>query len=334
MASRPEVLIRTSERTSFKRCRQSWHWAYNDKLKPHYDAPALRFGTLIHKALELRYPPGVRRGPHPTATFRKLYEEELQEAGKMGFRDEDGNWQDMGELGEVMLDGFIKRYDEEDKQYKVLAAEQVFMIPCSVMVAGERKRFGYVGTIDVTMQDRSNGRIFFRDYKTAKSISTGHLALDEQAGAYWTYGPKWLQTQGILKADQTISHIQYIFLRKAKPDAREKNGAGQYLNKDGTVSKNQPPPLFQTEIVYRDDADRRSVHQRVLNEVSEIMQVRSGDLAVYKNPGPFTCSMCAYKDMCELHESNQDWEAMRDATMQQWLPYEAHDLDPKDGFRG
>ena len=42
--------LRTSERTTFKRCLWQWDRNYNDRLRPIREAPALRFGTLIHKA--------------------------------------------------------------------------------------------------------------------------------------------------------------------------------------------------------------------------------------------------------------------------------------------
>lgn len=327
------LLVRTSERSSFKRCRQQWDFGYNQCIKPNVEAPALRFGTLVHAALEARYPKGLRRGPHPAGVFEQLYEEELETAEAMGFKDDDGKWHDMAELGVAMLNGFVDRYHEEDKQYRVLAPEQVFQVP----VKRGKLKFTYVGTIDLVLQDRTNKKIFFRDYKTCAAIGEGqHLALDEQAGAYWTYGPKWLTEKGLLSAGQVekLSYIEYIFLAKKLPDERPVNELGQALNQDGKVSKQQPAPRFDKKIVYRSDINRRNVHERVLNEVAEMQAVRHGELAVYINPGgapPLNnCQFCGYRDLCELKEDGADWESMRDMTMKTWEPYAAHDLDPKD----
>lgn len=312
----PRTLVRTSERSQFKRCRQAWWWAYVDHLKPATAAPALRFGGLVHAALAERYPPGVKRGPHPARTFERLYQQELETATAFGFRDEDGTWQSAGELGVAMLEGFVDTYGK-DEQYRVVATEQTFQV-------GYRG-FLYVGTFDGVWQDRSNKRILFKEWKTSADNRTRHLALDEQAGAYWTFGPPWLRRQGILEPGQELTGILYTFLRKAKPDDRPRNAAGLYLNKDGSVSKVQPPPLFHREWVYRDAGDRRSVRERVLAEVTEMRMVRRGRLAVYKNPNQFNCAGCGFRDICELHETGADWEAVAKATMVPWGPYDAHD---------
>ena len=312
----PRTLVRTSERTQFKRCRQAWWWSYVDHLKPMTAAPALRFGGLVHQALAERYPPGLKRGPHPARTFERLYELELQEATAFGFRDEDGKWQDAAALGVAMLEGFVDEYGT-DEQYRVIATEQTFQVGFRGLV--------YVGTFDGVWQDRSNRRVLFKEWKTSADNRTRHLALDEQAGAYWTFGPPWLKRKGILKPKQERSGILYTFLRKAMPDDRPRNADGLCLNKDGSVSKVQPPPLFHREWVYRDAGDRRSVMERVLAEATEMRMVRRGRLQVYKNPNQFNCGGCGFRDPCELHETQADWPALMKAAFVSWEPYGAHD---------
>jgi RecB family exonuclease len=318
------ILLRTSERSAFKRCRQHWWWAYEDHLKPKVEKPALRFGTLIHKALETRYPKGIKRGPHPAIAFAQLYEEQLKELDKFGFKDEDGVWTEAAGMGEAMLNGYIDKYGDDD-EFEVLATEQTFGVP--VYNAAGRLMFSYVGTLDGIWRSRANKRIVINDYKTATSISTAHLPLDEQAGAYWRFGVEWMVLNGILQPNQQPERIMFNFLRKAMPDQRPTNAAGNYLNQDGTISKKQPPPYFHREYVYRDAADLRNVALRAYQEAREHALVRSGKLAVYKNPGPFTCMGCGFKDMCELHEAGADWESYRDMTMTEWDPYDAHEIE-------
>lgn len=326
-------LLRTSERTTFKRCRQQWHWNFNDKLKPREESAPLKFGDLVHQALAAYYKPGVKRGPHPAKTFERLFEERREDEYAEGFRDEDGDWHKAGDLGVSMLERYVETYGEKDKQYKVLGSEQIFFVPLKVYIPGYGTvRFRYVGTVDGIWQDRSNKDIFIPEHKTTKAIATDALAMDEQAGAYWTYLPKWAQKAGILKPGQMPTHIMYNFLRKWAPDpAYTYDALGRKLNKDGSVSKQQAAPTFKRWPVYRDEADRRNQHLRVLNEFTEMFLIRHGDPThnVYKNPGPLfmpNCRGCGYRDMCELHETGNDWEAMRDATMTTWEPYAAHEL--------
>jgi hypothetical protein len=264
--------------------------------------------------------------------FAQLYDEDAKTARRdLGFRDEDNVWHDAAELGYAMLTGYVDKYGEDD-QYEVIASEQVFKIDIGTLTDGDP--ITYVGTLDGVWRDRTNKRIVFVDYKTAKTIDLRHLPLDEQAGAYWTFGPAWLRKKGILGRDQDISHIMYTFLRKAKPDSRPTNAAGNALNKDGSVSKVQPSPLFERVNVYRDEYDKVSVRQRVLAEVGDMDHVLRNQRLAYKNPGKFTCGMgCAFAGMCEIHETGGDWPAIRDSDFTTWDPYETYGLDPKELMR-
>lgn len=357
------LLLRNSERQTFKRCRRQWRWAYVDRLKPKAEAPALRFGDLIHRSLADYYVPGTKRGDHPALTFERLYEEQLDEAATFGFRDEDDSWHSAAEMGVAMLEGYVDEFEEAESVYSVICSERPFRAP--VRVGGQKVYV--VGTIDGVWRDRSTKKILFKEFKTARTIALDGLPLDEQAGTYWTYGPAALRREKILKPSDEPVGVLYTFLRKALPDPRPRNPFGQYLNqptveeiasalrergiepgrakKDdlvsraeiagidvgqlGSVSKVQPSPLFHRELVHRDEPERTRMHARVLAEIEDMLYVREDlDVRAYKNPGPLhapNCRFCAFRDMCELEEVGADWEAMRDGTMVAWDPYDAHE---------
>lgn len=367
------MLIRNSERQSFKRCRQQWRWAYVDGLTPNVAAPALRFGDLIHQALAAHFLPGVRRGPHPAETFAKLYEAQLDEAAKFGFRDDDEKWHEASGVGDAMLRGYVEEFGAADSEYKVISSERTFQWPVKIGRERDGKTIHIVGTLDGVWQHRQTKDIIFKEFKTAASINPDGLAMDEQAGVYWTYGPAVLRKEGIMKKGQQPVGVLYTFLRKAVPDARPKNELGQCLNQPsvddllqglldagkphvgkktkaeviataekakldwqawGEVSKSQPAPLFHRQFVYRDQAERTRMHNRIIAEARDMIAVRAdvsdGDgESAYKNPGPLhmpNCRGCAFRDMCELHETGSDWEAMRDGTMKTWDPYDSHHI--------
>lgn len=319
--ARDHVLLRTTERATYKRCRQKWEWAYLDRLIPRTPANALRFGSLVHEALAAYYVPGRKRGPHPAKTFKRLYRKQLETASEFGMRDVDEEWVDAQTLGTTMLTEYIDTYGD-DSSLEIIAPEMPFEI--DVMDKQGAYLVTYVGTFDAVMRNLHTKEIGLFEHKTAKTISTDHLPLDEQAGSYWCFAPEWLRAQGILKPNQNFDFILYNFLRKAMPDVRPQNDLGQRLNKDGSVSKVQPLPLFHREIVYRDDADRATMLQRVRMEAWEMQQVRAGKLPVYKNPTQQCSWDCAFFDMCELHETGADWEESRRQLMKQWDPYEDH----------
>lgn len=319
-------MLRTSERSSFKKCRQQWWWSYVDQLKPRHERTALAFGTLAHRVLELRYKKGRKRGPHPAKIAKKVWAEYLA-AGGEEFTLRIGN--DDIDAGEFLVHMFENYYDEygDDERYEVIASEHTFAVDVFHPKSG-KFLFTYVGTIDGVWRDLHTDKIVFAEHKTGAGLDPfgAPIYLDEQQAAYWAYGPIWLEHQGILKPGEKIDHVLYNRLRKGKRDERPRNEQGHYLNQNGTVSKNQGTPLFKREIVLRTEAERAKTMRRVLNEFREMQMVKSGRLAVYKSPDRH-CGYCSFRDMCEVEESGEDWEALRDGTMKIWNPYDDHEME-------
>lgn len=224
-------LLRTSERSTWKTCRWRWWHAYVLRLKPATEAPALRFGSLIHEALAVYYKKGAKRGTHPAITFAKLYAAELKEREAMGFREED-EWIDAATMGEAMLNGYVDRYGADDR-WSVLAVEHPFQVPVMHPRTG-KVWFHYTGVVDLCVRDRSNGFTGLVDHKTTSSDPTAfleQLGLDEQVGAYWRYGRQALYDSRLLRQDKELNGIVFNFLKKKLPDTRPQNAEGQYLNK-------------------------------------------------------------------------------------------------------
>lgn len=326
--------LRTSERTTLKACEFRWWLTYEQKLQPITAAPALRFGSLIHGALAAYYKVGTTRGPHPAKTFRKLYAKELAESSKMGWRDEEGTWQDAAELGEAMMNNYIDEYGADD-QWEVLATELPFSV--TVYRPDGTSWFNYVGVLDGAWRNRSNKRIWIPDHKTTAGIggSVDHphippyLQMDDQAGAYWSFGVEYLVYKEFLRQSQKLAGMLYNFMRKAKPDERPyklHKGHKLFLNKDNSISKTQPSPYFARFPIMRDEYDRNQVRQRTDEEFRRIELLRSGELTPTKSPGMFTCPSCSVRDICELHETGNDWESMLTSTMRPWDPYAQHEI--------
>lgn len=323
------LVIRTSERKTWTRCRQQWWWAYREHLTPRVQKPALRFGDLVHQALAAYYIPSksrtrVVRGPHPVKNFLAAYDRQLQEFQDFGMYADD-EWIDARVLGEEMLTNYIDEYGA-DKRYRIVQPEADFQV--DLYTEYEEYICTYVGTCDAIVEDLSTGLYGLFEHKTAAAINTAHLTLDEQAGSYWAILPDLIEERLLGKMD----FILYNFLRKGSKDDRPVNELGQHLNKDGTVSKRQPPPLFKREIVRRTEIERRNTLERIDAQAEEIAWVDEGSLKVYKNPTRDCSWDCDFFDMCELHEMGADWEGYRDVAMVKWDPYQAHNeaLGEKD----
>lgn len=331
--SEETIFLRTSERVTYTRCKQKWWWEFIERLKPISVANPLRFGDLVHQALAAFYRPGsphkVKRGPKPHLTFKKLYQKQLEEHSEFGQKTEDEEWVNALDLGIEMLKNYVERYGLDDR-YEVVAPEVSFEI--DIFDEDEEYVCTYAGTFDAVVRDTQTNEIGLLEHKTAKSISTGFLTMDEQAGSYWAYAEDYLREKKVLKPKQHLDFILYNYLRKGKKDDRHQNNKGQYLNKDGSVSKQQGTPLFHREIIYRTQDNRRNTMLRVIDQAREMKMVRDGDLPVYKSiingcSGMFGCN---FRDFCEVQEAGGDWESLRDATMTKWDPYKDHEFKEEE----
>jgi hypothetical protein len=306
------LYLSVSQRTSYKRCRWQWSWRYKRGLEPKTSHPALRFGSLVHKALEARYPVGTKRGPHPAKVFEREYEKELHTQLKIGFRDDDGKWQEAGELGVAMLEGYVSLYGT-DPEWEVLATEHAFEEP----IYHDDKIIAIaIGVLDGVWRNRSSSEVIIVDHKAVASIGTKHLLLDDQAGQYASFGVDYLVGKGLIKPDLVPTAIMFNFLRKQMPVPDEmRDEQGRKLNKDGSVSKVQPAPLFLRHKTYRGAAERDVIRRRVSLEAREIIAAKAGNVAILKTPSQFHCGTCPVTEICELHEIGQDWKAMARSVM-------------------
>lgn len=301
-------LVNTSARKCFRRCPRQWVWSYVDGLQVRGDqADALWLGTGVHLALAEWYQPGYKRGQHPARTFEKWADGEVRYVRSyLGENFEDAVWEDAVELGTAMLENYIDEYGKDPDWY-IIAIEQQFKVKLTYQ--GDDIAW-FFGTFDGVLRLRSDRRVYLIEHKTAGQISLPYLVLDDQAGGYWAVATRVLRARGVLRSDEYIAGIIYNFLRKAKPDDRPQDESGQYLNKDGSVSRRQPPPYFTREIVERSPAELRSTLLRLKDEVYLMNLVRNGELPIIKNTTR-ECTFCEFFHMCQLHErGGEAWRTL------------------------
>ncbi|WNM69969.1 exonuclease [Rhodococcus phage GuyFagieri] len=363
-------LLRTSERKDFKRCPQRWWWAWRDGLRPAKQKHgALWFGTGIHLALEKWYVVGTERGRDPVETWREFVGEQVE---FIKVQIENGEapegsqtlWVEAGELGEAMLVAMKEEYGL-DEDWEVLAVEESFEV--KIAKPGTREAVVvYAGTFDLVARQISTGKVYLWDHKTAKSIQTGHLPLDDQAGSYWALANYVLRQKGIIGKREFIHGIVYNFLMKSPPDKRPRNAQGLYCNKPkkehfvdqldgvdgwtreelgkqkiaelegiaagnmievvGDPSEKQPAKRFKRVIVERTRSEQRSQIERIGAEAAVMEMFRDGTLPLIKNPTKDCQWDCDYRDLCELDENGGDTEEYISIVFKQEDPYAAHRL--------
>lgn len=239
------VHVRNSERGTLNKCPQRWWWAWRDGLQPKETPKALWFGSAIHEALAHYYKPGKKRASLKS-TLKKFSDYADMEAEyirtEVGALDEDV-WVDARTLGEEMLKNYVANY-QGDEHWDVLATEQPFhlrvpfvgshtvMTPLIERILEQYGDYFILdGTFDGVYRDERDGRIKLMEHKTAGSISTRHLPMDNQAGTYWLVAQTVGREKGWMGPKETIKEITYNFLRKAVPDDRPRDKHGYATNK-------------------------------------------------------------------------------------------------------
>jgi len=320
-------ILRNSERNSLKRCPQKWHWAWRQGLRPKRDANPLWFGQGIHLALAEWYLNGDERGPHPVETWQKFVADEERYI-PIDYEEDEYKFVEAKELGVHMLEGYIEEYGT-DENWDVIATEQTFsqLIPKVGATRKPTKRTAlanFVGTVDGVYRDKSSDEIWLMEHKTAKAIFVNHLPLDDQAGSYFMVATEALRKQKLIGPKEELQGIQYNFLRKGKADTRPTNEDGLVINKDGSVSKRQPSPLFRREPVWRSKGEREQMKTNVQSEVLLMNAFRNKELPLFKNPTRDCSWDCGFYRMCMLHEAGEDWKEYAEAEFVVQDPYLDH----------
>lgn len=345
-------LLRTSEQNDFK-CPWLWQQRWLNGLVPVREPTWAIFGKAWHRAMEVYYPVGRKRGSVLDAA--DMFLESLDEEGrKVGVDIEDieeseaRKLQEKGrtvklvpakELGPIMLKEYHQYY-QGDRDWQVIHTEQTFQIDVPDPDFPDEVIVVLAGTWDALMLDLRDRRLWLWDHKTAKTIpSWGYLELDNQAGNYPWVAKEVLVHKGILKPRDRIHGIWFNYAKKSPPDPRPRNAAGEALNKPtkaelkkfgvdypGSVSKTQPAKRFERYKSPRTKQQIVAQARRVQKQAVVMQMMRDGEVPIYKVP-THECERCQIFDLCTLEEQGEDWEFYRDEMFKKRDPYRDHRED-------
>jgi hypothetical protein len=335
---RPEPpLVRTSERNDHAKCPWLWQQRWLNGLTPVREPTWAVFGIAWHRAMEVYYPIGRKRGKLTDAIEMFLDSlddqgrkigvdiEELEEGerSKQEARGKKVKLIPARELGPEMLRAYHDYY-RGDPDWEVVHTEQTFQIDVPDPDFPRETIIVLAGTWDLLIWNRDKRRYELVDHKSAKTIpGWGYLDLDNQAGTYPWVAKEVLVHKGILTKKDVISGIWFSYAKKAPPDPRPTNAAGEALNKDGTVSKTQPAKRFERYWSPRTSQQIVAQARRVQKQAIIMEGQRNGELPIYKTPN-HECERCVLFDMCTLEEQGDDWEFYRDEMFKYRDPYRDH----------
>lgn len=264
-------MVRTSERSDFKRCPWMWQETYLKGFGTRRVPTWAWFGTAIHAALEVRYPIGTKRGS--LADTLDAFHAAVGEATGRIWQDanailDEEEVVDAKVLGEAMLRGYVDHYGK-DQEWEVVHTEQPFQIRVPHPTKAGQDIAIYVGTWDALWRNRITGEFWLVDHKTRKSFPQRweFYEINDQAGSYLWVAPEVLRHLGVFGKKDRIEGLMFNALKKHMPDTRPRNAEGLATNKPQKVH-------------YQDAFDAKGIHYEpkdtlaTLQEIAETFRVR------------------------------------------------------------
>lgn len=324
-------LIRSHERIDFKRCSKKWYWKWRLGLTPKAkEFGALELGTWMHLALAQRY--GNKRRMKLRHWFNAIAGEAIRQARIAEVPEHlIAQAKELAQLGLAMAEAYDVRYGR-DPDVNVLATE----IPLEFRITDYACKLVAIHKLkpDLVYADQ-HGDVWLMEHKTAASIRTEHLVIDDQARPYVAMAGRALANAGVIKDPDQFKGVMYNFLRKAVPDSRPTNEKGEYLNKDGSVSKSQPPPYFVRHPVVLTRPAKRMALERLQREAVEITKLARGlqerwlkPQNLPKTPHSSCPRFCQYFAMCVVEEQGGDIREMQRSMYTQVNPYTYDEENP------
>lgn len=320
--------IRSGERADYKRCKKKWFWAWRMGLVPRAARfGALELGTWVHAALADWYK--NRSNDRTRSSLSELFwshaQGDIYSAQNAGAPEHViDKALELQKLGQAMTTAYQQQYGWE-REIKVIAVE----IPLEFTIPDERGRLAAIHKFkpDMVFLDQQQNA-WLMEHKTASSIRTEHLVLDDQARPYGAMAERALKKLGVLEESIKFKGIMYNFLRKALPDSRPTNAEGKYLNQNGSVSKSQPPPMFVRKPITLTAKQKVITLRRVQAETLEItrealrlrQQPQEGEW-LQKTPHRSCPRTCDFFAMCVAEEEGTNIRSMQEMMFFRRNPY-------------
>ena len=343
-----ELVIRTSDRAAFRRCRRKWGWSSHlrHNLGSRESRSPLWTGSGVHFALEDFH--GYNHYGSPAQAFKEF----LLAWRKMPGLELPMYWEQDTELATAMMDYYsdewlqnrdpLITYYEDDKpqvevSFKIPIPIHLIQFPLEMAYGADVEVF-YTGTFDRISIDE-HGRLWIVEYKTAKVYQQFHFDTDAQINAYmWAAkalynkpiagvvyqqhrkvipeGPATLATGKISTRKQMITSRPLY--KKALVDLytsidRAPNKNVVYLNELAAKENEYQDAYVRRDLVERNQSQIESEGVKILLELEEILNPNA---PLYPNPTKDCNWECDFSDACVAMDDGGDWQSILDDVCQ------------------
>lgn len=339
-----KLVVRTSDRATFKKCRQLWDFSSKIRLNYDTDKPIyhLLFGTAWHAAMEVLYLPGddyqtdVRTKAAHEA-FEATIREQYRDVVRMGndSPELDKEFDEMHVLGHKMITyyaGWAKFNDD----FEPVTVEHEFEVPIdwkgNLLTVGGAP-IVYQGRIDGLVRDL-RGYYWVLEHKSAaKEQATWWLQINDQVSSY-----EWA-LQGMLNIP--IKGTIYTIAFKRAPekpkvlkdgsvscDRRQTTTASLFVEAIEeahpfrpafeTITDNKKyfeyhqfltnpdvaPKFIERHMLHRNPHQLEDVERRIAMEAQDMLN----DPFIYPTVTAINCSSCPFKYPCLTRQDGGDWQ--------------------------
>lgn len=328
MESRTLPVVTRSERVDSKRCEWKWYQIWRRGLVPKSKTfGALDLGEWLHAALADWYS-APDRSVDLSFIFNLHADVAVAKAVTTGAPEHIiEKAEELAALGENMMQAYQKNYDT-DYDVMVIRAE----VPLEFSFPDHTGRVTALHKLkpDLVYRSRRNLGVWLMEHKSAASIRTEHLVIDDQARPYGAMAERALRKLGLITPREELKGIMYNYMRKGLSDERPTNDAGKALNKNGQVSARQPAALFVRKPILMTRPAKRITLERVRRETINITTLAT---AIRANPGEhwperlsktphYSCpKFCPVFALCEADENGADTTELERGLFDRRDPY-------------
>jgi hypothetical protein len=321
--------LHISDAIIFRDCRRRWFLGSRNvsNMEPNMPMQALWLGTGVHLALEM-YAGCLVRGmsrevaaDNMIGAFEDWANAEIAQIREANFGltpEQNESVEGARDMGLGILAHYAEWAPEADAKDRIEYLQTE--VPFHLQVTD---RITLAGRIDGIV--KAHGKLWVLENKTiGGSITTEHLLLDEQAGAYV------LAARRIFGGE--VSGVMYNFLRKkvpAYPETLASGGLSKRKNIDTTfeiylqaIVENKLDPsdyadilatlkqkgnvFFRREFIQRTPRELQDLEDRLIRVGEEMIRAYDNSL-LYPSPGKLRCRMCTFVPVCLAMAEGADW---------------------------
>ncbi len=289
-------ILTASRLRCFRECPRKHHYRYDLGFRPVEDAHALRYGTLVHRALEAWWSDEHGRFAAAMRVLRKAEAAPLDRA-----------------RAEAMLAAYHERWHGDMRDIEVVAVEREFAMPLVNPATGRPSRtWSVAGKIDALA--RIGKDLWLVEHKTtSEDISVG--------APYWARLRMDMQVSIYMLGAETLGYgrpvgVLYDVLRKPAHRLRKDENPETFRSRVLSALQQDLPRYFQRQRVVRlEDELREALSDLWLQAV----MLRQYQLAGVHPRNPEACQRfgrCEYFDVCTGAASLEDPALFRRAERQ------------------